>query len=94
MEWEQPHQEGAGNLAQISNRGDAEGYFFCRERRWNERARWARPKGHVRILRAPPCVCFRFCGWLPKARGMSPGGAGVAVEHIQATLVGEIIDDP
>jgi hypothetical protein len=44
----------------------------------------------------PPCVCFRFCLARKSARDKPRkevlGGAGVAVEHIQATPVGEIID--
>jgi hypothetical protein len=60
---------------------------------WKHRRYGRAPPGRkgACVLAAPPCVCFRFSSWPPKV-GMSPGGAGVAVEHKEATPVGEITD--
>jgi hypothetical protein len=61
-----------------------------------QRAPPVRPKGRARLQRldAPLLRAFPNLELAPKARGIgvSPGGAGVAADHKQATLVGEILD--
>jgi hypothetical protein len=74
-------------------------FFFDARAAWTGRPS---PVERASVCRGtPPCVSFRLCGWRlapNKARGMSPGagrwpaGVAVAVEQIQATPVGEIID--